>query len=129
VIEQQRPDVLCLQETRSQTRPPTAVLQQRGYHVAARPARTYNGVAILSRAPLADVTRGFGDGDEDAAALPRRHDARMRVMSVYVPNGEASAREAPPQARLDGTASPPPATRPRPRAPLSYGDFNRARAA
>jgi exodeoxyribonuclease-3 len=94
-IEHHRPDVLCLQETKVEDAAfPTAELEQRGYHVAAHGQRTYNGVAILSRTPLADVTRGFGDGDEDTQSrflAAATHG--MRVMSVYVPNGESVGSE------------------------------------
>ena len=90
-IEQNRPDVLCLQETKvADDGFPAEDLKRLGYDIAFHGQRTYNGVAILSRTPLADVTRGFGDGDEDAQArLIACTTAGVRVMSVYVPNGES----------------------------------------
>jgi exodeoxyribonuclease-3 len=89
-LDQHRPDVLCMQETKVEDEAfPADELRTRGYHVAFHGQRTYNGVAILSRTPLTEVTRGFGDGDEDAQArMISATTAGVRVTSVYVPNGE-----------------------------------------
>ena len=90
-IQTRRPDVLCLQETKvADDAFPADELGRLGYDLAFHGQRTYNGVAILSRTPLSDVTRGFGDGDDDAQArlLAATVDG-VRVASVYVPNGEA----------------------------------------
>jgi exodeoxyribonuclease-3 len=85
------PDVLCLQETKVEDNGfPVLELRALGYDVAFHGQRTYNGVAILSRTPLADVTRGFGDGDDDSQArLIAATIDGVRVACVYVPNGEA----------------------------------------
>jgi len=90
-LKTRAPDVLCLQETKvADDGFPTLELRALGYDVAFHGQRTYNGVAILSRTPLADVTRGFGDGDDDAQArLIAATIEGVRVASVYVPNGEA----------------------------------------
>ena len=49
-------DVLCLQETKQQDSDfPQAELQAAGYHSVFSGQKTYNGVAILSRAPAGDV--------------------------------------------------------------------------
>jgi len=90
-IQTRQPDVLCLQETKvSDDLFPADELRALGYELAFHGQRTYNGVAILSRTPLGNVTRGFGDGDDDTQArLIAATTAGVRVMSVYVPNGEA----------------------------------------
>jgi exodeoxyribonuclease-3 len=91
----QAPDVLCLQETKVEDKAfPAEDLRSLGYHVAAYGQKTYNGVAVLARQPLADVVRGFGDGVEDAQArfLLVRVGA-VRVGSLYVPNGQAVGTE------------------------------------
>ena len=58
-------DVLCLQELKlTDDKFPLEVLQAAGYHSAVFGQKTYNGVAILSRTPLAGVVRniaGFTD--------------------------------------------------------------------
>lgn len=88
-----RPDVLCLQETKVEDADfPAAELAALGYEAALHGQRTYNGVAILSRTPLADVERGFGDGGDDAQCrFIAATTAGIRVMSAYVPNGETTA--------------------------------------
>ena len=61
-----RPDVLCLQELKVREDDfPVAELAQAGYHSAVFGQRTYNGVAILSRAEPEDVERGLGDDEDD----------------------------------------------------------------
>jgi exodeoxyribonuclease-3 len=90
-VAQHRPDVLCLQETKVEDAAfPGDDFRALGYEVATHGQRTYNGVAILSRTPLTDVTRGFDDdGDEAQARLLAATTGGVRVMSVYVPNGES----------------------------------------
>jgi exodeoxyribonuclease-3 len=85
-----RPDVLCLQELKVPTDEMPDELARAGYHVAAWGQKSYNGVAIAARAPLADVTRGFADGgDDDQARVIAATVAGVRVVCLYVPNGEA----------------------------------------
>ena len=90
------PDVVCLQETKTEDAGfPEAALRAAGYDVVLFGQKSYNGVAIAAKRPLAleDVTRGFGGDDADA---PYSTDARViaatvggiRVIDVYVPNGE-----------------------------------------
>jgi exodeoxyribonuclease-3 len=89
------PEVLCLQEIKVEDEKfPADACRALGYEVAVFGQRTYNGVAILSRAPLADVQRGFADGDDDPQArFIAATTAGVRVMSVYVPNGQAVGSE------------------------------------
>jgi exodeoxyribonuclease-3 len=85
------PDVVCLQETKVEDHAlPMLELAGLGYHVSAHGQKTYNGVAVLARQPVDDVTRGFCDGFDDGQArfLVARVGS-LRVGSVYVPNGQA----------------------------------------
>jgi exodeoxyribonuclease-3 len=86
-----RPDVVCLQELKCQeAEVPMDELGALGYQAAILGQKTYNGVAILSRTPLGDVRRGFDDGgDESQARAIAATVAGLRVVSVYVPNGQA----------------------------------------
>ncbi|HUS28636.1 MAG TPA: exodeoxyribonuclease III [Kofleriaceae bacterium] len=86
----ERPDVLCLQETKVEDSGfPLAAIEKAGYHVAMHGQRSYNGVAILSRTALTDVTRGFGDGEpEEEARVISARVGDLRVVSIYVPNGQ-----------------------------------------
>jgi exodeoxyribonuclease-3 len=108
-LERAEPDVVCLQETKcDDTAFPAASVRDRGYEVAAHGDGRWNGVAVLSRVGLAEVSRGFAgqpgfaaavsDGDEAALVdvpVPPVVEARavgatcgpLRVWSVYVPNG------------------------------------------
>jgi exodeoxyribonuclease-3 len=90
-LQSTRPDVLCLQETKAtEASFPAAELEQLGYASAADGDGPYNGVAILSRVGLEDVTRGF-PGEPGFPDPERRSIAAscggLRIWSVYVPNG------------------------------------------
>jgi len=89
-LGQERPDVVCLQETKVEDSGfPLAPIKKLGYEVATFGQRSYNGVAIASTQPLVDVSRGFGDGadDEDARVIAATTHG-IRVVCVYVPNGQ-----------------------------------------
>lgn len=89
-LEAEKPDVLCLQETKVEdTGFPIDALTKAGYQVAIHGQRSYNGVAIAAREPITNVTRGFGDGEpEDEARLISATVGDLRVVSIYVPNGQ-----------------------------------------
>jgi exodeoxyribonuclease III len=91
LLEQHAPDVALLQETKSEPDAfPVAELHAAGYHSAHHSAGRWAGVAILSRAPLADVCAGLAG--EPAVAEARWIEATtagLRLGSVYVPNGRA----------------------------------------
>lgn len=90
-----RPDVLCMQELKLEdSKFPAQEFADLGYQVATFGQKTYNGVAILSRQPLGDVQRGFADGgDESQSRFIAGTAGGVRVMSVYVPNGQAVGSE------------------------------------
>ncbi|MGH7700148.1 MAG: exodeoxyribonuclease III [Gemmatimonadales bacterium] len=83
-------DVVCLQEIKvADEEFPRLTLEAAGWHAAVHGQRTYNGVAILSRAPLDDVRVGLDDGTADGEArLLSGRTAGSRIVSVYVPNGQ-----------------------------------------
>jgi len=89
------PDVLCLQELKVQDADfPFDMLRAAGYEAVAHGQKTYNGVAILARMPPADIERGFGDGGDDAQSrLIAATVSGIRVVSVYVPNGQEVGSE------------------------------------
>lgn len=92
-VQAQMPDVVCLQETKVEDHEfPLEPFSSLGYQAALYGQRTYNGVALLSRLPLTDVERGFGDDDPSARFLAATV-AGVRVASVYVPNGQAVGSE------------------------------------
>jgi exodeoxyribonuclease-3 len=91
-----QPDVLCLQETKSTDAAfPLMTFQSVGYDGVHFGAGRWNGVAILSRVGIDDVTVGFADGEpEDAEArLLWATCGGVRVGTVYVPNGREVGHE------------------------------------
>lgn len=83
-------DVLCLQETKQQDSDfPQAVLQEAGYHSVFSGQKTYNGVAILSRAPGQDVQHGIPDHGDDQKRVIAATYGDIRVVDVYIPNGQS----------------------------------------
>jgi exodeoxyribonuclease-3 len=90
-----QPDVACLQETKVVDADfPLDCFRELGYHAAFHGQKTYNGVAILSKTEPADVQRGFGDGEPDAETrMIAATIAGLRVVDVYVPNGQAVGAE------------------------------------
>ena len=95
-LEAWDPDVLCLQETKVVDGAfPRAPLEAAGWTCSTYGQKTYNGVAIVTKAPQTDVVRGFADGeDEDPQArIIRATVGGVRVVDVYVPNGKAVGDE------------------------------------
>jgi exodeoxyribonuclease-3 len=90
-IGRHAPDVLCLQETKVTDEDfPREAFVAAGYRVETFGQKTYNGVALLAKAPLLDVARGI---EGDLPDAQRRCIAAtiegLRVVNVYVPNGES----------------------------------------
>jgi exodeoxyribonuclease-3 len=87
------PDIACLQEIKSVDEGfPRAAFEAAGWQVETHGQKGFNGVAILSRHPLTDVVRGLpGDPADDQArwieATVAAGSARLRVVSLYLPNG------------------------------------------
>ena len=86
-LDARQPDVLCLQELKA-TRDafPFEELRESGYEAAVLGQKTYNGVAILSRYPLANVREGLGDDDPQARLISAEVEG-ITVLSAYFPNG------------------------------------------
>ncbi|GAB4117480.1 MAG: exodeoxyribonuclease III [Sideroxydans sp.] len=84
-----RPDVVCLQETKSEDKNfPMADLQAAGYHCAFSGQKTYNGVAILSREPIGEVNYGIPDFADEQKRVVAATIGGIRIVCVYVPNGQ-----------------------------------------
>ena len=86
------PDVVCLQELKVPTEQvPVAEIEAAGYAVASRGDGRWNGVAILSRVGIDDVTYDLaGQPAWEGVVEPRAIAATcggVRVWSLYVPNG------------------------------------------
>jgi exodeoxyribonuclease-3 len=83
-------DVVCLQETKQEdSKFPRDEIEAAGYQVSFSGQKTYNGVAIVSRAPLTEVQAGIpGFADEQKRILAATIDG-IRVVCVYIPNGQS----------------------------------------
>ena len=88
-LGERKPDVLCLQETKVEDRDfPALAFREAGYEIAFRGQKSYNGVAIATRARPADVCFGLDDGgpaDEPRLAYVRI--GRLHIVNTYVPQG------------------------------------------
>jgi exodeoxyribonuclease III len=94
-------DVLCLQEIKVvDAEFPRSPFEQLGYHLYLSGQKSYNGVALISRQPLVDVSNGFTaflpelqpEWDEQKRVITGVFD-QIRIVNLYVPNGAAVGTE------------------------------------
>lgn len=87
------PDVALLQEVKSVDENfPREPIEDLGYRVETHGQKSFNGVAILSKLPLEDITRGLPGDDEDIQArwieaTVIGDKSPVRVCGLYLPNG------------------------------------------
>ena len=92
-LDDAQPDVAILQEIKSVDEAfPRELFEDRGYHVETHGQKGFNGVAILSKPPLEDVSRGLPGDDEDEQARYIEatvvgDDHAIRLCGLYLPNG------------------------------------------
>ena len=91
-LREAEPDVALLQEIKSVDEGfPATEIEDLGYSVATHGQKGFNGVAILSKTPLEDVTRGLpGDADDEQARWIEATvvgTRAVRVCGLYLPNG------------------------------------------
>jgi exodeoxyribonuclease-3 len=90
------PDIVCFQETKlADAAFPQLAFEALGYSAVHHGEGRWNGVAMLSRAPLENVSFGFADGvepDSEARLMTARADG-LTVVTVYVPNGRVVGSE------------------------------------
>jgi exodeoxyribonuclease-3 len=93
------PDVVCLQEIKCVDEAfPTGPVEELGYSAAVHGQKGFHGVAILSKRPIEDVTKGLPPTDGDAqsrfiSARIARDEGSVRVVSAYMPNGNPVGTE------------------------------------
>ncbi|GCL61453.1 exodeoxyribonuclease III [Pseudaquabacterium pictum] len=89
-LGQQQPDVLVLQETKlTDDKFPQAEITAAGWHSVWFGQKTYNGVALLSRTPAADVVHNIPGFDDPQARVIAATVGGLRVVGAYFPNGQA----------------------------------------
>jgi len=91
-LDEAQPDVALLQEIKSVDEAvPREIFEDRGYQVETHGQKGFNGVAILSKLPLEDVTRGLPGDDTDEQArwieATVMGEVPVRVCGLYLPNG------------------------------------------
>ncbi|MEC8582669.1 MAG: exodeoxyribonuclease III [Pseudomonadota bacterium] len=92
-LEEVQPNVALLQEIKSVDEAfPREHFEDMGYQVETHGQKSFNGVAILSKLPLEDVTRGLpgDDSDEQARwieATVMGDTQAVRLCGLYLPNG------------------------------------------
>ncbi len=92
-LEETEPDVALLQEIKSiDENFPREPFEDLGYNVETHGQKSFNGVAILSKYPLEDVSRGLpgDDGDEQARWIEATvigDKTAVRICELYLPNG------------------------------------------
>lgn len=92
-LDEAQPDVALLQEIKSVDETfPREMFEDKGYTVETHGQKGFNGVAILSKHALEDVTRGLpgDDSDEQARwieATVMGETTALRVCGLYLPNG------------------------------------------
>ncbi len=89
LLDQHAPDVLCLQETKTEPDAfPAAALEAAGYHAVHHSAGRWAGVAIAGRTLPVDAVHGLpGEAAAGEARWIEATVAGLRVASAYVPNG------------------------------------------
>jgi exodeoxyribonuclease-3 len=93
-LDAEQPDVLALQETKLQDPDfPRDTFAERGYQALHAGEKTYNGVAILSRAPLALVADAFPAFDDPQRRVLHARTGGVDVLDIYVPNGSEVGSE------------------------------------
>jgi exodeoxyribonuclease-3 len=94
-IDDVKPDVLCMQETKcTDDKFPTLIFQERGYQCQLFGQQSYNGVAILTRQSCETARRGYPDDDEAAQSrLITTTVNGINIVNVYIPNGQAVGSE------------------------------------
>ncbi|MBT8155263.1 exodeoxyribonuclease III [Epibacterium ulvae] len=91
-LDEAQPDVVVLQEIKSVDEGfPREIFEERGYNVETHGQKSFNGVAILSKLPLEDVTLGLpGDPEDEQARWIEATvvgKTAIRICGLYLPNG------------------------------------------
>ena len=94
-LESTQPDVLCLQETKTiDEKFPINAFEHAGYYSEFIGQPTYNGVAILSKQPLAHVEKYMENADTETQSrfIKGEYNGSI-IINTYVPNGQAVGSE------------------------------------
>jgi exodeoxyribonuclease-3 len=89
-----QPDIVALQETKLLDAAfPAAEIAAAGYQVVFNGQKSYNGVAILARSPLSETVIEIPSFDDQQRRVLAASCGGVRVVNLYVPNGQALGSE------------------------------------
>jgi exodeoxyribonuclease III len=93
-LGEHQPDALCLQELKMETAKfPHDAFAQIGYRADVYGQKTYNGVAIVTKVPTAQVQCGIPEYEDPQARVIAATLGDTRVICLYVVNGQAVGSE------------------------------------
>jgi exodeoxyribonuclease-3 len=98
-LREASPDVALLQETKCEDHAfPRQAFEELGYNLALHGQKSYNGTAILSKAPIDEQKARLPGGDSDdharyIEAVISTGTGAVRVASIYLPNGNPTGTD------------------------------------
>ncbi|MFQ5582280.1 MAG: exodeoxyribonuclease III [Mariprofundaceae bacterium] len=88
-LKQRQPDILALQEIKlPDERFPTSEIAAAGYLACFSGQKTYNGVAIISKTAASNIVTDIPELDDPQRRLLAASIDGVRIINVYVPNGQ-----------------------------------------
>ena len=89
-LEETQPDIVCLQELKAtQDNFPEKAINDAGYTAIWNGQKQWNGVAILSKGKITEISRTLPGNDEDIQSryLEVHYESTLIVACLYLPNG------------------------------------------
>ena len=89
-VEKERPDILCIQESKVQDKDfPLKELEGLGLRAIFKGQKSYNGVAIISKDLPGHINLGLYSGEDEEARFISATILDIPLINVYVPQGFA----------------------------------------
>lgn len=93
-LSEYKPDIIALQETKlPDEKFPLAEIEAAGYRAVFSGQKTYNGVAIISREEASDIISDIPDLDDPQRRVLAATINGVRIINVYIPNGQEVGSE------------------------------------
>ena len=88
-LKESQPEIVALQEIKSVDENfPKSEIENLGYNIATYGQKSFNGVAILSKYPINDITHGLKGSSLDTQARWIEAEINsLKVCCLYLPNG------------------------------------------
>jgi len=88
-LSRNRPDVLCIQETKVQDDEfPISSFADTEYEVIFRGQKKYNGVALFSRLPLSEIEWTLPEDPRQEARFLKAKAGKIYIVNTYIPQGQ-----------------------------------------